>query len=289
MLEFFEYWYMFPISILIATIATASGIGGSVFFSPLFIIILGLHPFTAIGAAIITEVFGFGSGTIGYIRARLIDYSLAKRLLFYAIPAAVIGALLSGFIPSTWLEIIFAGGILFVGWQIFLSYRKDKKRSYLSSDNDEIDQEDHESKLIDHRGNIYHYTICAPKLAQFFSLIGGFFYGTISVGLAELQEYQLIVKCKLPTRIAVATSIFLVAITAIIASVIRVLLYVQSGDFDSLYLISQIVIFTAPGVLVGGQIGPQLQQTVNPDLMKLLIALLLVGIGGFMIVNLVTF
>ncbi len=33
-----DYWYLFPISVAIATTAMASGIGGAVFFSPLFII-----------------------------------------------------------------------------------------------------------------------------------------------------------------------------------------------------------------------------------------------------------
>ncbi|PTL39084.1 sulfite exporter TauE/SafE family protein [Alkalicoccus saliphilus] len=284
--EFFEYWFMFPVSILIAAIATASGIGGSVFFSPIFIIILGIHPFTAIGAAIITEVFGFGSGMYGYIRARLVDYALAKNLLYFAIPAGILGALISGFVPDLWLEITFAIGILFVGWQIYLSYRKDKKRVLFGN---KIIAEDFESKLTDRQGNIYLYTICAPKLARFFSLIGGMFYGMISVGLAELQEYQLIVKCRLPTRVAVATAIFLVAITALTASIVRVLFYVQSTDFESLELISQIVIFTAPGVLIGGQVGPLLQQKIQPDLMKLFISVLLVGVGGFMIINLMIF
>lgn len=34
----FGYWYLFPISILIATTAMASGIGGAVFFAPLNIV-----------------------------------------------------------------------------------------------------------------------------------------------------------------------------------------------------------------------------------------------------------
>lgn len=40
----FEFWYLFPISILIATIAMSSGVGGAVFFSPLFMLVLQLEP-----------------------------------------------------------------------------------------------------------------------------------------------------------------------------------------------------------------------------------------------------
>lgn len=62
----FELWYLFPASILIATIALASGIGGAVFFSLLFMILLELEPnplvlFTEAGLPHgIIESIGFG-------------------------------------------------------------------------------------------------------------------------------------------------------------------------------------------------------------------------------------
>jgi len=69
-----EFWYLLPISIVFATIAMASGVEGATFFTPLFIIGIGLTPEIAIGTGLITEVFGFGSGLFAYTRKRLIDY-----------------------------------------------------------------------------------------------------------------------------------------------------------------------------------------------------------------------
>ncbi len=51
----FHYWFMFPISIAIATIAMSTGIGGAVFFSPIFMLALKIEPSVAIGTALITE------------------------------------------------------------------------------------------------------------------------------------------------------------------------------------------------------------------------------------------
>ncbi len=48
-----EYWYMFPISIIIATIAMASGVEGATFFTPLFILAFRLSPEIAIGTGLI--------------------------------------------------------------------------------------------------------------------------------------------------------------------------------------------------------------------------------------------
>jgi uncharacterized membrane protein YfcA len=86
-----RYWYMLPVAVLIATIAMASGVGGATFFSPLFILALGLPPGVAIGAGLIREVFGFASGLYAYARKRLIDYRLGLALLVVTIPAALLG------------------------------------------------------------------------------------------------------------------------------------------------------------------------------------------------------
>jgi len=117
----FQYWYMFPISIVIATIAMSSGIGGAVFFSPIFILWLKLEPTVAIGTALITELFGFSSGLIAYLKAKLIDFKLGRKLLLYSIPAAILGVLIAPYFPAIVLKAIFAVGIIFIGLQIFTS------------------------------------------------------------------------------------------------------------------------------------------------------------------------
>jgi uncharacterized protein len=57
-----EYWYMLPVSILVATIAVALGVEGATLFAPFFILVMHLPSDIAIGTGLITEVFGFGSG-----------------------------------------------------------------------------------------------------------------------------------------------------------------------------------------------------------------------------------
>ncbi len=54
-----EYWFMLPISTIIATIAMASGVEGATFFTPLFILALGLPPEIAIGTGLITIALAF--------------------------------------------------------------------------------------------------------------------------------------------------------------------------------------------------------------------------------------
>ncbi len=281
-----EYWYLFPTSILIATIAMASGIGGAVFFSPLFIVVLKLDPAVAIGTALMTELFGFSSGVYAYWRRRLIDFKLGRGLLLFSIPAAVVGTFSTELFPAAILKTIFAVGIIFIGWQLYSSYRHEEK-ARLNKRIEEDSREKCQSVLVDAAGNEYRYTIANKNEGRVFAVIGGWFLGMISVGLAELQEYELLARCRVPSPVAVATSIFVVVVTVLIASAGHFYNFATSADSTILTQVFSIVTFTIPGVVVGGQIGPLVQARLNPDVTKVAIAFLFVAVGIFMLTTVV--
>ena len=96
------YWFMFPVSIVIATTAMLSGIGGAAMFAPIFMIIFPMlgpdYPFpsiaAAIGVALFTETFGFSSGFVGYFRKGLIDFKSALPFIAVGVPIGIVGAIL---------------------------------------------------------------------------------------------------------------------------------------------------------------------------------------------------
>lgn len=281
----FEYWYLLPISILIATIAMSSGIGGAVFFSPLFMLALKLDPKIAIGSALINELFGFTSGLIAYYKAKLIDFKLAGNLLIFSIPAAAIGTMYGGLISPVILKSIFAVGLLFIGYQLYSSWRAEEREKHEEENKTEAEKQ-YESELIDRQGNVYHYTICNKGMGRLFALIGGAFLGMISVGLAELQEYHLVARCKVPTPVAVATSIFVVVVTVFVASIGHFYEFIQEGS-EVMNQVVNIIIFSIPGVVLGGQIGPKIQKSIPEDRMKISISILFLLVGGFMLYTLI--
>lgn len=109
----------------------------------------------------------------------------------------------------------------------------------------------------------------------------------ISVGLAELQEYHLVARCKVPSPVAVATSIFVVVITVLVASAGHVYGFVEEGT-EVLDEALSVAMFTVPGVLIGGQLGPKAQSRVNPDTMKVVISWLFMGVGTLMLITLIS-
>lgn len=279
-----EYWYLFPVATLIATIAMSTGIGGAVFFSPLFMLALRLDPKIAIGAALITELFGFSSGLIAYYRSKLIDFSLAGSLLIFAVPAAIAGAFYADAVPPVILKAIFAVGLMVIGFQLFNAWRAEERAKKELEHLKEFEG-NYESSLTDATGRVHYYTVCNKSMGRAFAAIGGAFVGMISVGLAELQEYHLVARCKVPTPVAVATSIFVVVITVLVASAGHVYEFAKVGG-TALDQVLSIVLFTIPGVVLGGQIGPKLQKQLPEDKMKVGIALLFMALGAFMLYTL---
>ena len=283
----FEYWYLFPVSILIATTAMASGIGGAVFFSPLFMLVLKLEPSVAIGTALATELFGFSSGMLAYWRRRLIDFKLGRGLLIFSIPAAIVGSLSSDVFPAAVLKTIFAVGIIFIGSQLYISIRKEE-RDTLDKEIDEEGRRKCESILVDSAGREYCYSVTRKDQGRLFAAVGGAFLGAISVGLAELQEYHLMVRCRVPSPVAVATSIFVVVVTVLVASLGHFYKFATAADSQVLTQVLNVVMFTIPGVLIGGQIGPLVQAKVHPDRVNLGIAILFIVVGVFMLTTVVS-
>ncbi|RMD96587.1 MAG: sulfite exporter TauE/SafE family protein [Bacteroidetes bacterium] len=274
-----DYWFMFPISILIATVAMASGVGGATFFSPLFILALGFPPDVAIGIGLITEVFGFASGLYAYARKRLIDYRLGLNLLMATIPAALIGTFVGGSVNPDILKAILGVGLFAVAVSFL---RTPAHNDVVRLDNaiqQEYGGEKAETCLITSDGEEIRYTVCNRTQGRLISGIGGLFVGLISTGLGEMNGYFLLQRCRVPSKVSVATSVFVVAVTVLFASSAHFFQFTQAGS-DVLQLVLNVVIFTVPGVIIGGQLGTLVASRISQRTMETAVAILFILVGA---------
>jgi uncharacterized protein len=248
-----EYWFMFPVAILVATTAMASGIGGATFFAPIFLLGLGLSPEVAIGTGLITEVFGFASGLYAYARKRLIDYQLGTVLLVVTIPLALLGTWISGQIDPEILKIALGLGVFAVAF----SFLRTPSHEAVVQMDKAIERDfgpRAETCLETAAGERICYTVCNKTEGRLIAGTGGLFVGLISTGLGELNGYFLLRRCRVPSRVAVATGVFIVAFTALSAAVGHLIQFINSGR-ETLTLVASICLFTVPGVIIGGQLG----------------------------------
>ncbi|CAN5838862.1 sulfite exporter TauE/SafE family protein [soil metagenome] len=280
----FDFWFMLPVSILIATTALASGVEGATFFSPLFILALGLPPEVAIGTGLVTEVFGFSSGLYAYASRRLIDYRLGMALLMVTIPAALLGTWISGVVDPEILKTILGVGLFAVAASFL---RSPAEENVETMDADASESKDKaQSCLTTSDGEEICYTVCNRTEGRLIAGIGGTFIGMVSTGLGELNGYFLLQRCRVPSKVAIATSVFVVAITALIASGAHAFQFFQ-GDTGELDRIVSLLIFTIPGVVVGAQLGsavaryiPQRVLMISMGILFILVAALLLGEVG---------
>lgn len=271
-----ELWWVFPSSVLFATVAVGSGVSGALFFSPFFLLVVGLPPAQAVGAGLLTEVFGMGNGLRAYVRQGLVDYATARWLLLGAVPTALVGALVAHRVPAGALKLVFGVGLV-----ILASFLLLQKTPEACEPGEEA------SETIDRRsrgkgttrveaadGQVYEYPTCWRPPGVALAAVGGLFTGLVSAGLPEITTTQLVVRCRVPPRVAVATSVFALALTAFVAAGIHALEATP---------VWTVVGWSIPGVLIGSTLGSRVGQWLPAALMEKILGGVFAAVGVLML------
>lgn len=275
----YEYWFMIFVAILVATIAMLVGVGGALLFSPIFIILFPLvgvtvlTPADALAAALITEVFGFASGLFGYGRKKLIDLKTASTFIMIGIPAAIIGTYIKRNIDGSILILFLGIGLILMGLYTLRSLHNKEHEQVEGAEKNPRNLR----RLVDVDQNIYEYVVCRHNSGRILALAGGISTGLLSVGIGETTVSTLRVKCGLPMKVASGTSVLVVTIVVLTSSLTDIALVgIESVPWT-------LLIFTIPGVLIGGQIGPRLASKISPETGEKILLGLFFSIGLIMI------
>lgn len=270
--EFLGFWWVFPVSVLFATVAVGSGVSGALFFSPFFMLVVGLSPAKAIGAGLLTETFGMGNGLRAYVRQRVVDFATAGWLLAGAVPAAILGALAANWVPDEILKTVFGLGLLtLAGFLVLVRSPEECAPGEGSVQLIDRKSEGKGTTVIEARdGSVYTYPTCWRGPGVALAAIGGAFTGLVSAGLPEISTTQLVVRCRVPPRVAVATSVFVLAITALIAAGIHAAAAAPAW---------KVVGWSVPGVLVGSVVGSRVGKWVPSALMEKLLGAVFGAVG----------
>src|SRR6056297_3815204 len=259
--RFLAHWWVSPASILFSTVALSAGVSGALFFSPFFMLVVGLTPSQAIGAGLLTEVFGMGNGLRSYVGQRVVDFGTAKWLLLGSIPAIVVGAFAAHLVDPSLLKLVFGAGLLGLGG--FLVYYESPEKCEPGECEGEFLQKKNSGRgtttVEAADGESFTYDTCWRVPGVALSTAGGFVTGLISAGLPEIVTTQLIVRCRVPPRVAVATSVFVLGVTAVAGALVHALTATP---------VWYVVAWSIPGVLVGGTIGTRVGKFLPSELME---------------------
>jgi len=324
-----EYWWLFPAFLLGATIVNTVGISGSAIFVPFLIFVYPLFaspldPPTIVKVGLISEAFGLSSSSIAFIQYGLVDRRLALALVGGAVPFVVAGALLSFVIPEPLFHGLLGVALLAASYLLFkadLDHEGDaaddtgdpgddanpaaESEVETAIDGGHAEMPNDPGKLgpagvrtdddgnvtrVDREGDDYRYTR-GGYLRRFANYsIGGTFQGLAGFGVGELGIISML-STKVPVRVAIGTNHIVVALTAILASLVHVFGGGLVGG-HSLSLAStpwNMVVFTVPATVTGGQIAPYVSNALSTSTIKafvgglfavISVALFLMALGG---------
>jgi uncharacterized membrane protein YfcA len=245
-----EYWYMFPLSVVVATLANSSGFSGGVLFQPIYNLFLNIPIQNSVATGIATETLGMTSGALRYVYYRMVELPTGFTMIMLAIPGVVIGNHALMVINGNLLKLIL-GFIIFglATMQLWYALR----RHFGTRDTVPIE-------------DIYGYMWLPP--------ISGFFSATTGTGVCEMMQPLLERGLDLKTKRANATAILVEAT----ADWVITILNLHAG-----MIMLDILIFTGPGVIIGAQLGSYLSRYLPNRLLKIVFSFAVASIAVFYI------
>jgi len=247
-----SYWYVFPCAVAVATAANASGFSGAVLFQPFFNFVLGLPLAQSIATGIATETMGMSSGAVRYSLMRKIDWAAAKMLLPAVLAGVVIGLAVFTLAPRELLRLIV--GIVVGGIAINQLVNAGRR----------------------HFGTSASADLTALRRLRWWSLVAGAFSACTGTGVAEMHQPLLEHKGNLSTKRANATAILIKAAADWAITAVNL-------SLGNLRL--AILIFSASGVVIGGQLGALLSPALPDRLLKVVFSLCVLAIASIYVVT----
>jgi len=284
-LDWTLYWFMLPVALCVSTTATFSGIAGSAIFAPIFMVVFPIlgpeYQFpsiaAAIGVALLTATFGLSSGVVGYFRRRLIDFRSAVPFILVAVPIGILGAVLLAALQE-FEEVLRGSYALLTAVLAAVLFRRRRPGSDSPGAADQPALEARKTRTIVERdGTTYTFAVPRQGKGIIATSIGAFLTGLLGVGIGEAIMPQLARRNRVPIQVAAATSLFVVVLVVASASFTQVSALVAAGGLAAVPW--NVVVYTVPAVIVGGQIGPRLQGKVSQRAVEIGIGCLFSMIG----------
>ncbi|MBL0732558.1 MAG: sulfite exporter TauE/SafE family protein [Desulfosarcina sp.] len=246
----FQYWFMFPVAIVVASLATGSGFGGGILFFPIFIYLLDLSVPEAVGTGMVTELFGMTTAMISYARQKQVEFEIAFPMIIISFPGLLAGLYIIQVVNPAWPKMFFGLLVVLCALWVLVSLKEPETNT----------------------GS--HILIEEFIPYAWVPFIGGVSSGASSVGTAE-TILPVMERClKVEVHRAIATAVVVEGAVGWLATSINI----WEGQIRW-----EIAFFTAGGVILGGTIGPSIARYVDAKFLKLLFSFFVIMAGVHMI------
>ena len=268
---------MTPQFILMALIVALSsgflgallGLGGGVIMVPLLVFILDVPIHLAAGASIVAVVATSSVSASVYVRDEITNMRLGMFLEMATTLGAVTGASIMVGISESILRTTFALSLLYAAVIMWYQMRN-SGRSWVPMENDWLANKlNLGSNYFDSaRGETIDYGVSRSFPTFIISYIAGVISGLLGIGGGGVKVPAMNVISSVPMKAAVATSNFMIGVTASASA----LVYIRNGFCDG-FITAPVVLGTLIGSFIGAKVALRVRGVV---LKKIFIVILLI-------------
>ena len=243
------------------------GLGGGVFLVPLLTLALGVPIRVAIAASLISVMStAVASASVNLDRG-LVNMRLGLILEVATATGALAGGLVAAQLTQRQLYLTFAVTVAAMG--LVMAGRSGRRNVIADLD---VDVGRLGGRIREGESE-YLYRVRRLPVGVFASLVAGAISGLLGLGGGIVKVPVLNTFCGIPIRVAAATSTFMIGVTAAASA----FLYYARGD-----VVLPVTAAVALGALPGSLAGARLSDRVATRALKVLMAIVLVGVGARM-------
>lgn len=253
------------------------GVSGTVLFVPLYTMVfplLGYHltPVQAVEVSLIIEIFGFTSSVSAFWRAGFIDFQISLFAMALAAPLAIVGGLVSHFIPGNILLAVI--GFALVGFG-YLLLGESAEHHVVEAGGATVQPAGPGTKEHrDRHGRVYRYRLLNDRRRAAAAGFGGVLQGLVGFSAGELSTVEQVLR-GMPVRIAAGNSHMIIFGAAISAAFTHLSVSAAQGTTVPWNIIAA----SAPAVLIGGQFAGLLAGRIPQEILRMILAGFLTFIG----------
>lgn len=243
------------------------GLGGGVFLVPLLTIGLGVPIRAAVAASLISVIATASASATVNLNRGVVNLRLGLVLEVATSLGGLAGGLTAGLLSPRQLFILFAGTLFVMGLLMLMRSGRRNVIADTSVDTGALDGRLREGDTV------FVYRVRRLPVGLFFSLVAGAISGLLGLGGGIIKVPVLNTFCGVPIRVAAATSTFMIGVTAAASAV----LYFSRGD-----VLLPMTAAVALGALPGSLAGVRIAERVQARALKVLMAFILLIMGGRM-------
>lgn len=272
-----SYILMFLIAIFAGFFGALVGIGGGIVIVPALSVMFHLPIHTAIAASIVSVIATSIAGARSYVDQQITNVRLGMFLEISTTLGALVGALIGVMVHGWILAETFAALIFYMAIFSFRT-RKTEDRMIEAGIYDDGIPGDRISQSLKLAGN-YHdaalnkevdYQAARTIEGSLISSLAGIGSGMLGIGGGVIKVAAMNSLMKIPMKVAVATSKFMIGVTAAISAVV----YFLAGGID-FYIVAPVAL----GTMLGATFGSAVMNKLHSQMIKTIFFVLMIYLG----------